>query len=401
MTDPELPRSKRTDQPVEREQLTGAPEAIRPGPPQPRTPSEKGSTDSSRTDTVQVSQSSVSVEREKSITAQSATEKSGKSNSDKGASKTIPSADRTHFQLRSEGPPVPISIVSDRKIETGHKLYSQVSSGKKIDRPTVPSEARTPGRTVSESIKVVRDLSRNLKASEAKTISQTPERCPLPVTTPTVAFRDNEQSPELSKTVRSEFSPFLTPVATPGPSKNTLPKDIRPVRSLFDVHKELAIAAEEELESSNGEELSVTAKTLKKGAEFIDVDAIIGQNTGEQLYFWDDLQGGDVEIDIEEREGDSVGEEENRDTDFSEESEEEIIMANQPRPALNLPSFDGSVGNKVEAYINEMQTLTEICGWNDVVALQMMKFGLKDKAADWIRALPDNQKDTVAHLQEE
>ena len=399
MNNPGSPRSKRTDQPSERERLTDAPEATRPGTTQPRTPSETVGIDEGRTGTAQLPGASVVIDKEHTTVPLTISEKSGKSNGDKGASGTTPSADRTHFRLRSEGPPVPISILSDKKIETGHKLYSQTSSGKKIDRPAVAPEARTAGETAPGSIQAVRDISRNPKPSETATVSHTPERRPTNVDTPIVTFRDNDQSPELSRSVRPQFSPFLTPAATPGPSKSTLAKDTIPVRSLFEVRRELAIAAEEELESSNGEDQITTQKLPRGDGELIDVNAIIEQNTEEQLYFWDDLQVGDVGIRIRERNEDSV-EEENRDIDSSEESEEEIIMANQPRPALNLPSFDGSVGNKVEAYINEMQTLTDICGWNDIVALQMMKFGLKDKAADWIRALPDDQKDTVAHLQQ-
>ena len=82
---------------------------------------------------------------------------------------------------------------------------------------------------------------------------------------------------------------------------------------------------------------------------------------------------------------------------IEEPSGEHIEMASEIRPPS---SFSGESGLEFSSWIRELQNYMEFKETPNGKKLQLLKYLLKDEAADWLEGLPADKKDTFDHLTE-
>ena len=64
-------------------------------------------------------------------------------------------------------------------------------------------------------------------------------------------------------------------------------------------------------------------------------------------------------------------------------------------PHFRIPIFHGNEGENYIRFFDEMEGLARISGWSQNEHLQIVKLGLKDGAATWLKAKPDQDQDSV------
>ena len=72
---------------------------------------------------------------------------------------------------------------------------------------------------------------------------------------------------------------------------------------------------------------------------------------------------------------------------------EEDEMARMPN--FKMPIFHGKEGENYERFFDEMAGLMRISGWNPDEYLEIVKIGLKDGAATWLKAVPTADQNSL------
>ena len=69
------------------------------------------------------------------------------------------------------------------------------------------------------------------------------------------------------------------------------------------------------------------------------------------------------------------------------------VMARMPN--FKLPLFHGREGESYERFFDEMAGLMRISGWGSSEYLDIVKIGIKDGAATWLKAVPRDEQDSL------
>ena len=73
--------------------------------------------------------------------------------------------------------------------------------------------------------------------------------------------------------------------------------------------------------------------------------------------------------------------------------QDEVEMARLPN--FKMPLFHGKEGENYERFFDEMAGLMRISGWSPDEYLEIVKIGLKDGAATWLKAVPRDDQDSL------
>ena len=64
-------------------------------------------------------------------------------------------------------------------------------------------------------------------------------------------------------------------------------------------------------------------------------------------------------------------------------------------PSFKMPLFHGREGESYERFFDEMKGLMRISGWSNSEYLEIVKIGIKDGAATWLKAVPEDEQDSL------
>ena len=93
------------------------------------------------------------------------------------------------------------------------------------------------------------------------------------------------------------------------------------------------------------------------------------------------------------------------DTDREEGGQELIVAAGEiedemPNPGLRLPTFTGARTEDYEVFLDEIEGMAGVCNWTNNEHLQYVKLSIKGPAATWMKAIPNDEKDTYQKVKD-